>query len=389
MKIKNLLAITIFIIVPIACFSQVQKPGKSFRLQGQIADPKLDSVSILYINDLGKVGRELVPVNNGRFDISGNIGQPTMAYILFIHKGESLNKREKEIKTNKVFIEPQDMTISQEADEQGYIQVKGSKSQEEWNELKSKTRSVQIVIDSLSKINDGPAHGTANGRSPETLVSLRLQLANINYEYFLSHPASYVAANQIMFFTSVISLDSLKHMYENYTPEIQESMDGRRLAAAIKSRTTGLPGTLAFQFTVKDKEGKDLLLADFKGKYVLLDFWATWCMPCRASMPHMIGLYQKYKGKNFDVIAIGDDDNRIKEWSDAIDHDGIGFFHHTLRGLNADLTRKGIPNPGDLDEGYGIRALPTLILIDPSGKIIGRFDENKEDLDKMLAAIFK
>lgn len=374
MKIKNLL-ITILTAVPAICFSQA---GKPFSIHGQIADPKLDSVSILYINDQGKVSRQITPAVKGSFDINGTISQPTMAYLLFMHKGEKLSKRDAEIKTNKVFIEPGNMTINAEADQQGYIQVKGSTSQMEWNELKSKTKPIQSALDSLSNGNAG--------RAP---APLHQQLAKINYDYFFSHPGSYVAANQVMFFTSAFNLDSLQHLFNNYTPEIKQSTDGRRLEAAIKSRTAGLPGTAAFQFSVKDKDGKDLALADFKGRYVLLDFWATWCVPCRKSMPHMISLYQKYKGKNFDVIAIGDDDTRVKEWSDAIDHDGIGMFHHTLRGVNMEMTRKGIPNPRDLDEGYGIRALPTLILIDPAGKIIGRFSGNEEDLDQMLASVLK
>lgn len=356
MKIKKLIII-VFSLVPLAGFSQA---GKPFSVRGQIANPKLDSVSILYINDQGKVGRQIVPADKGKFEVSGSISQPTMAYLLFIHKDEKLSKKEAEEKTNKIFIEPGNMTINQEADGEGFIQVTGSKAQAEWNDLKSQTKAV-----------------------------LRTKLAQINYDYFVSHPGSYVAANQVMYFTSVFSLDSLKRLHDNYTPEIKESIDGRRLAATIKSRTAGLPGTMAFQFSVKDKEGKELALANFKGKYVLLDFWATWCVPCRKSMPHMISLYQKYKGKNFDVISIADDDTRIKEWSDAIEHDGTGMFHHTLRGVNIELTRKGISNPRDLDEGYGIRALPTLILIDPDGKIIGRFAENKEELDKMLADLLK
>lgn len=359
MKIANILSFVIFLIAPAACFGQ---EGRPFVLLGQINNPKLDSVSILYINSQGKVNRETVPASNGAFRIEGAISQPTMSYILFIHKGEKLSKKEIELRTNKVFIEPGEMVITQEADSNGYVQLKGSKSQAEWNELISRTRPLKLTKDSL---------------------------AEINHAYFKDHPGSYVSANQVMFFTSVFSLDSLKHLYDNYTDEIKESIDGRRLAAQIKSRTAGLPGTMAFQFSVKDKDGKNLSLADFKGKYVLLDFWATWCVPCRKSMPHKVGLYQKYKEKGFDVIAIADDDNRIQEWKAAIEHDGITMFHHTLRGINMELTRKGMPNPRDLDEGYGVRALPTLILIDPEGKIVGRFGSNEEKLDKMLATIFK
>ncbi|MES2277370.1 MAG: TlpA disulfide reductase family protein [Bacteroidota bacterium] len=381
MKIINLLILIIFFVIPITCFSQAGKPGKPFTIHGQIADSKLDSVSVVYVNEQGKVERQVIASNKGAFSISGSIAQPTMAYILFIHKGEKLNRNEVEVKTNKVYIEPTDMTINDEADVDGYIKVKGSKAQDEWNDLKRKTTAAQL--------SNGSTRSALNPTDKGTAVALRFQLAQVNYDYFLKHPGSYIAANQAMYFTAVFSLDSIKKLYNNYSAEIKESIDGKRLAGEIKSRTVGLPGTLAYQFSVKDKEGKDLSLTDFKGKYVLLDFWANWCVPCRASMPHMIGLYQKYKDKNFDVIAVADNDSRVKEWLEAIDHDGTGMFHHILTGVSSELRRKGIANPRDLDENYGIHALPTLILVDPSGKIIGRFAEDKEQLDKMLADIFK
>ena len=385
---KNIFTSLLILLIfcPFPGFCQTDSPGRSFTLTSRIADPTIDSVSFLYINNLGKLSRELLPVQNGEFKITGVISQPTMAYLLFMHKGEKLTRREKEIKTDHIFIEPNEMLISAEADGKGYVYIKGSKSQADWNDLKSLTAPVQLSIDSLAKANGNATHGEA-GESGK-MANLRRKLVDIKYAYFLGHSGSYVTANQAMFFSSTMGLDSLKRIYELYTPEIKESMEGRRLATEIEGRGAGLPGNMAFQFIIPDKDGKELSLAAFQGKYVLLDFWATWCVPCRASMPHTISLYQKYKTKNFEVIAIGDDDNRIKEWSDAIEHDGTGAFHHALRGLNAELTRRGIPNPRDLDEDFGVRAIPTLILIDPAGKIIGRFTENEDDLDKMLATIY-
>src|SRR5882757_1892637 len=98
MKVNNAFKIIIFFIIPVICHGQA---GKPFRIHGQIADSKLDSVSVLYVNDQGKVERQVMASNKGVFNISGSIAQPTMAYILFIHKGERLNRNEVEVKTNK------------------------------------------------------------------------------------------------------------------------------------------------------------------------------------------------------------------------------------------------------------------------------------------------
>ena len=124
----------------------------------------------------------------------------------------------------------------------------------------------------------------------------------------------------------------------------------------------------------------------------MLDFWASWCVPCRKSNPHMIELYNKYKSKGFDVIGIADDDGKIAVWNAAVTKDGVGIWHNILRGLNMDMIMKHINNPDDLDERYGIASIPTKILIGPNGKILGRFGDSyggtEEDMDKMLKSIF-
>jgi thiol-disulfide isomerase/thioredoxin len=263
--------------------------------------------------------------------------------------------------------------------------IRGSKAQADWNELESKTLPLRLAIDSLSQ---GVAHGAPNPQRVAINV-LQAQLAKENYVFFSSHPHSFVTADQVKFFMNAYSLDSIKAIYNSLSPELKETVAAKMLALNIKSREAGLPGTMAAAFTVKDREGKDLSLSDFKGKYVLLDFWATWCVPCRASMPHMISLYQKYKDRNFDMIGVGDDDRDPGKWVAAIDKDGTGLWHQVLRGMNVEMFRSGKPNPRDLGEQYGIRALPTKILVDPEGKIIGRYtgsgpNGTDPDLDKML-----
>lgn len=388
MKIKKLIIVAACFLISTKCFGQAADSGKPFTLRGQVSDPKLDSVSIEYINQQGKYIHQVIAAQKGEFTFDGMIDQPSFSFILFKHKGETFTNHDIELKRNLIYIEPGNMLIEKEADAQGCIHVKGSKTQDEWNDLKGQAQALQLTVDSLQKLHPA-THGTANQSEAAPYQS---QIAKIYYNYFISHPNSYVSSDRVMYFTSAYNLDSLKHIYNNFSMAVKQSMGAKRLAAVIKSREVGLPGTAAFKFMVKDKDGKDLALTDFKGKYVLLDFWATWCVPCRKSMPYVISLYQKYKDKGFDVIAIGDDDKNALNWLAAIDHDGIGMFHHFLRGSNMEMARKGIPNPRDMDEQYGIHALPTKFLVDPDGKIIGRFegdDSSDVRLDTMLKDIFK
>jgi thiol-disulfide isomerase/thioredoxin len=162
---------------------------------------------------------------------------------------------------------------------------------------------------------------------------------------------------------------------------------------SCKAQAIGKPGSQAAGFTTVDINGKTIKLSDFKGKYLLLDFWASWCIPCRQSNPHLLALYHKYNAKGFDIIGVSDDDTRLQQWHNAIKADSTGIFHQVLRGAGkTTANKKSLANTKDLHQLYKIQSLPTKILVDPSGKIIGRYGDNDttdDDLDKALASAFK
>ena len=155
----------------------------------------------------------------------------------------------------------------------------------------------------------------------------------------------------------------------------------------IESLRLGVPGTEAYAFAATDINGKEFRLAGLRGKVVLLDFWASWCAPCRASNPHLKELYAKYKDKGFEVVCIADDDTNPDAWRQAVEKDGIGAFHHVLRGFKmADGVQD---HSADISEHYGIHFLPTKILVGKNGMIVGRYGGGEvEQLDAKLAEIF-
>ncbi|MCD0488106.1 AhpC/TSA family protein [Pedobacter sp. MC2016-14] len=123
-----------------------------------------------------------------------------------------------------------------------------------------------------------------------------------------------------------------------------------------------------------DTSGKMVSLTDFNGKYLLIDFWASWCVPCRAANPGMVKLYNRFKDKNFTILGISLDKAADREkWIGAIKHDGLTWNHVSdLKYWDNEISR-----------AFGLTSIPATVLVDPSGKIIAR-DLSEGQLEEVL-----
>jgi thiol-disulfide isomerase/thioredoxin len=188
---------------------------------------------------------------------------------------------------------------------------------------------------------------------------------------------------------SQMPLDSVRLFYDRMGAMLQQTLAGKDIAEEIRKLAAGSPGSPAADFTTKELDGGTFSLSALRGKYVLIDFWASWCVPCRKSMPHVRELYERYKDKGLEVLAVSDDDRDSIVWKKAIVKDGTGIWHNVLRGLDWDKIRNHQPNDKDISEKFGIHSLPTKILIDPQGMIVARYDQGTDEeaaaMDKKLA----
>jgi thiol-disulfide isomerase/thioredoxin len=168
---------------------------------------------------------------------------------------------------------------------------------------------------------------------------------------------------------------------------VKESREGKLLLRGINLLIAGSPGAIAPEIIAKEINGKEIRLSQYAGKYVLLDFWASWCVPCRKYNPQLTQLYNKYREKGIEFIGISDDDRSQDAWKKAVEKDQLQW-PQVLRGLDAKKKRNNERNPNDINENYGIQLLPTKILIDPQGRIIARFNDEQPGLEEMLHSIF-
>ncbi len=133
----------------------------------------------------------------------------------------------------------------------------------------------------------------------------------------------------------------------------------------------------ASAFTLKDVKDKEHSLSQFSGKYVLVDFWASWCKPCRAENPNLIKAYKKFKSKNFEIISISLDNNK-NSWIKAVKEDSLPWLN-LLDETNSESTVANM---------YGVITVPSNFLINPDGKIVAK-DLRGEKLQTKLSEIFK
>lgn len=209
----------------------------------------------------------------------------------------------------------------------------------------------------------------------------------LDFDFARKRPNSLKALHLIRInvsrFTGMNFYDTFMEVYLNFSPEIQNSEEGKEMEEKLKYFNQSKVGSIAPEFALKDVHGKTVSLNDFKGqKYVLIDFWASWCAPCREELPYIKELYKKYHKQGFEIISITRDE-KSDLWKNAITKEKIESWKHLS------LTE----NKSTIDTEYFVNGIPHKVLIDKNGFIIGKWkgsgENNKHDLQQLLRVIFE
>jgi thiol-disulfide isomerase/thioredoxin len=300
----------------------------------------------------------------------------------FIYKGASVAAPSKVSMHNKVvslgsfYVENVPVTIKGSLDKKNEIIITGGKTQAENNELSA---SNKVIDDKLNKIYE--AWETANkakdsvalAKAEKDMEPLEESSKELTLTFIKTHPASYVSLDKINGLTYELDYTAVSQLFQTLSPAIKASVAGKKVETSLAVLQKGSNGQKMIDFTQNDPSG----FSSFKGKYVLVDFWASWCGPCRGENPNVVKAYNRFSPKGFTVLGVSLDGDGAK-WKKAIEDDKLPWDQ--VSQLN------GWKN--EVSQYYGIQGIPSNYLVDPNGIIVAR-NLRGDKLTKKLEELLK
>lgn len=358
-----------------------------YTVSGEIRNAEGQKV-YLYVGMQSDMTTDSATITGGKFEFRGKTERPFNVGTLLV--GDANDYRNP--KRWELAIEPTTITISADANKPDDAMVKGGAAQDEKNRMDAE---MAVFIKPMMAFNEQYYQLDEAGRDSisQLMEPYRKQYAEYSKNYYAQRTSSYYATYFLMLDMGEMKYEDIKAAWERLSPEVRQYGSGAAdISAELAVLAKVRPGSPAPDFTSIDINGEQFTLSSLKGKVVIIDFWASWCGPCRKSNPHMRELYAKYHDRGLDFVYVSDDDSNPEKWRKAVADDQLtgDGYHHVLRGLKVDRSGGSMnyDKTNDISDKYAIHFLPTKYLIDRQGNIVCKIGEEEEaNLDKLIESL--
>ena len=325
----------IFLILPFFAAAQTAKIEKnSYEISGTVTGYE-DGTSVSFLNDQTGQPEKQATINNGSFSIKGQLPAPTFKVLVFGDQPPVV----------PIFLENNLITIKGDKATSDQMLISGSKTHTEYVDYISQVKP-------YAQIFQNPA-----ARNAESLAAV----AKIADQFVRKNPASYVSPIVLIQLMELENSSKAEELYSVLSKEVRNTDMAKYVQSQIEESKINAIGTVMADFSQADTSGKMIRLKSLRGQYVLVDFWASWCKPCREENPNVVANFNKYKNKNFTVLGVSLDQSK-PAWLNSIKTDALYWTQLSdLKGWKNDVAAQ-----------FRITSIPQNFLLDPEGKIIAK-----------------